>query len=369
MTTLLCACKKLELQLLKGKASSYTYNRPLGIDIELTNVCNLQCSWCDTQYYADKSQKKREIPFDKFQLIAPQLKGISRVMFCGGGETLTYKYAAEAVQLTKQFVPTVLMHSNGVLLKGKRAEKLAQSGLDELRVSIDGSDEETFRQIRGTALAPIVDNLKGFSRLADIPITTISVISKINWRSLLDVPDMLREVENVRTVCFQPVEVGFLGWDADQYHLNREELDQFKDTVLEKCERYGLMTNISDPDFDPLFFEPFEICGYPFYGYITLNYEGLIAPCCRLTNVVHMGDLKDKSFDEIWNGEAFRKLRDLMLEGNYPTYCHDRCNYRIKMNPEPASDVPGRLKFRKTGRDEEKGDADPNLMKIENSIS
>ena len=363
-TSLLCACKKVELRLLGQRASTHAYNKPLGLDIELTNVCNLQCSWCDTQYYADRSVKKREIPFEKFQVIAPKLKGINRVMFCGGGETLTYKHAAEAVALTKEYVPTVLMHSNGVLLKGKRAEKLAQSGLDELRISIDGADDATFRQIRGTDLTPILNNLKDFSGLCDIPITTISVISKTNWRSLLDVPDVLSQADNVRTICFQPVEVDFLGWDTENYHLKSEELEELKTTIRDKCARYGIETNIDDAEFDPLFSEPFKLCGYPFYGYVTLNYEGFMAPCCRLTNVVHMGDLKEQSFDAVWNGEAFQRLRRLMLEGEYPSYCHDRCHYRVEMQPEPSKESPGRLRYiPETAEGSEESEAE--LLQIE----
>ena len=364
-TSVLCACKKAELSLLRKYASSYSYHRPLGIDIELTNLCNLQCSWCDTQYYADKSVKQREIPFDKYKIIVPKLKGINRVMFCGGGESLTYKYAAEAVALTKEYVPHVQMHSNGVLLKGQRAEKLAQSGLDELRISIDGAEDETFRSIRGTALTPILENMCNFSKISDTPITTISVISKNNWRSLLDVPDVLRQVDNITTICFQPVEVDFLGWEAEDYYISRENLDELRDTVLEKCERYGLRTNIDAPEFDPLFFKPFEICEYPFFGYITLNYEGFVAPCCRLTNVAHMGDLKEQSFDEIWNGESFRTLREMMLEGT--SYCHSRCNYRVKMKSKPPEKTPGRLRYKEGQNKEKNGVAEEQLLEIDRS--
>ena len=347
-TSFTCACKKAELSLLGKRASGYAYNKPIGIDIELTNVCNLQCPWCDTQFYADKSVIKREIPWEQYQIIAPKLRGINRVMFCGGGETLTYKHAAEAVALTKRYVPTVLMHSNGTLLRGERAEKLARSGRDSLRISIDGSDDETFEEVRGTSLTKIIDNLKYFSSLCEVPISTVSVISKTNWRSLLNVPDVLREVDNVRQLYFQPVEVDFLAWEREKYFISESDWHEMRDTVVDKCHRYGLETNIDDPEFDPLFFKPFKICEYPFTGYITLNYEGMVAPCCRLTNVAHMGDLKTQSFEEVWNGEFFQQLRSMMIDGDYPSYCRDRCEYRVEMNDQPTAVTPGRTKWPQT---------------------
>ncbi len=77
-----------------------------------------------------------------------------------------------------------------------------------------------------------------------------------------------------------------------------------------------------------------------------------MAPCCRLTNVAHMGDLKEQDFEAVWNGEAFTQLRALMLKGEYPSYCHSRCNYRVEMKPQPSAQTPGRLK-----QGQRKGDA------------
>ena len=110
---------------------------------------------------------------------------------------------------------------------------------------------------------------------------------------------------------------------------------------------------------------PFKICEYPFTGYITLNYEGMVAPCCRLTNVVHMGDLKTQSFSEIWNGDFFKKLRSMMIEGEYPSYCHDRCNYRVEMQPEPAGETPGKLRARPEPQRQDEDCEEASLIQID----
>ena len=43
-----------------------------------------------------------------------KIRGLNRAMFTGGGEALTHKHAPEAIALTKKYVPTVILHSNGV---------------------------------------------------------------------------------------------------------------------------------------------------------------------------------------------------------------------------------------------------------------
>ena len=49
------------------------------------------------------------------------------------------------------------------------------------------------------------------------------------------------------------------------------------------------------------------------------------------------------SFEEVWNGKSFRELRDLMISGDYPSYCHDRCKYRVEMNSIPSEKSPGKF--------------------------
>lgn len=43
-----------------------------------------------------------------------------------------------------------------------------------------------------------------------------------------------------------------------------------------------------------------------------------------------MDKLRERSFSEIWNSDAYRAFRDQHVRGNYPGFC-DAC-YR----PEPA---------------------------------
>ena len=46
---------------------------------------------------------------------------------------------------------------------------------------------------------------------------------------LLNVPEILSEVENVRQLYFQPVEVEFLGWNRDDYFMTRDEMVEFQE--------------------------------------------------------------------------------------------------------------------------------------------
>jgi len=52
--------------------------------------------------------------------------------------------------------------------------------------------------------------------------------------------------------------------------------------------------------------------------YFFVSVTGKVVPCCW--NHVNMGNVKKESFDEIFNGEKYNKLRKMVLNGN-DKYC------------------------------------------------
>lgn len=51
-----------------------------------------------------------------------------------------------------------------------------------------------------------------------------------------------------------------------------------------------------------------------------IDVHGNVSTCCYNTRV-RMGNLLEQSFDDIWNGEAYRALRRLMMAGELPAWC------------------------------------------------
>jgi radical SAM protein with 4Fe4S-binding SPASM domain len=57
--------------------------------------------------------------------------------------------------------------------------------------------------------------------------------------------------------------------------------------------------------------------------YVKIDPDGLVYPCCASGGKLRLGNIKETPFPEIWNGEAYRELRDAMNTGNYPAPCRD----------------------------------------------
>jgi len=55
--------------------------------------------------------------------------------------------------------------------------------------------------------------------------------------------------------------------------------------------------------------------------YLKVTPEGDVFPCCRAPSVLQMGNIHEKSFEEIWNGATYQDFRDRMFNRNYHKVC------------------------------------------------
>jgi MoaA/NifB/PqqE/SkfB family radical SAM enzyme len=132
--------------------------------LEVTNRCNLRCRTCP-QFFG-MAEPFHDLSWERFLAITEQLPRLRRVVLHGIGEPLLNPDLGRMIRHLKGRGAYVLFNSNGLLLRGAKAHALAASGLDELRVSIDGGTPETYRTVRGVdGFDRILANLRRFTGL------------------------------------------------------------------------------------------------------------------------------------------------------------------------------------------------------------
>jgi radical SAM protein with 4Fe4S-binding SPASM domain len=128
--------------------------------VYLTNDCNLSCIHC---YMYSGKPKINELPKKEwFQIIAnAKENGIKAVTFTGG-EVLKYKDWFEIIKFTKEQDISVTVLTNGVLWDKEKIEK-SKKYIDEVQISLDGTNEELNSMIRGKGnFQKALDNVKLF---------------------------------------------------------------------------------------------------------------------------------------------------------------------------------------------------------------
>ena len=320
---------------------------PRVVFIEITNHCNLRCETCP-RTYLDR-EPLNTLSYEEFEYAANQFPEMKRVLLHGIGEPLINKQLPQMIRYLKVRNVEVLINSNGTLLTPAWQEKIVESGLDEYHCSVDGASDETYARIRGKDLLPKVKaGIQGLiqtrERLgSDTP--RISIWCVATQENLAELPDLVRLAARlgVPEVYLQRL-VFFAQEPGAQYGMAVNKLaifgktDAEQEEIIAECEslsaQLGVRLSASgarDPRSSlaaagPADYSPWQNCTRPWTtAYVTAN--GNCLPCCISPFATHnydsliMGNLFQQCFEEIWNGQAYRRFRAKFLSKNPHQAC------------------------------------------------
>lgn len=267
---------------------------PVRLHIQTISYCNAHCLFC--AYPAVAGTISHGIMEDAvYRKIIDeashyQPKRISLLLM---NEPLLDRKLPERIRYAKQRLggeTEVTITSNGSLLTPKIIDRLIDSGLDRIKISIQGLTKDTYEQIMGLnyertfqGINRLVDTLK--QRKASRPKVVLSMVNvghnedeirryKRHWR---------RKGIKATTVAFEN-KGGNIKEDIS--------LHPFGLQTMERCYR-------------------FNRCSY-------ILYNGDVIPCCAdWARTVVLGNVKEKSLREIWHGEKLNAIRNDFLAGNH----------------------------------------------------
>ena len=117
--------------------------------VEPTNECNLHCPLCPTG--AGKLKRpKGQMSFELYQSILSDLDGaLSRLMLYNYGEPFLHPRLLDMIAQAHQAEVYTRVSTNGlVFMRSITADDLIASGLDYVRVSLDGATDATYNVYR-----------------------------------------------------------------------------------------------------------------------------------------------------------------------------------------------------------------------------
>jgi MoaA/NifB/PqqE/SkfB family radical SAM enzyme len=278
-----------------------------------------------------------------FTRIVDQFPRIARVVLHGVGEPMMVPALPRMIRYLKGRGTYVLFNTNGTLLTRRKGKELIDSGLDELRVSIDAAEPQAFKQVRGRDMfGRIVRNVRAFratQRELAIEQPRVSLWLTGLKETVAQLGDFVRlahridvaEVYLQRLVYFpegqglaRPQSALFAGGDDEEGRLVRE--------AEALARSLGVSFNASGAT-DPAASltphneaQPWSPCRRPW----TLMYftaHGRAIPCCiapfsmRGYDSFTLGDATQQSLREIWNGPRYQAFRSALLSDKPPQAC------------------------------------------------
>lgn len=272
--------------------------------LDITRKCNLRCVMCPQS--RGLAPCPAEMPLDMFKAVVDDICGNHPLLkLYMSGEPLLHGNIFEMIDHACTRGCRTMIHTNATGLTSEVSERLLLSSLTFLSFSFDGCSAEVYERLRPPAKfeqvrANILRYLDLRRQLGRGPHTTIEIIH------LRDTDLLLQSfVEEWMATGVDDVRIApYLTW-------------------------HGLVDDrhVETPSETPLF----KPCAAPFRHGCILS-DGTVVPCCLDVNGrLPLGNVTRNRFEEIWSGNAYRRLRLQMLTGTFPADCIcERCDNTIR---------------------------------------
>ncbi|MBD3196147.1 MAG: radical SAM protein [Candidatus Lokiarchaeota archaeon] len=346
---------------------------PNSVTLELTQKCNLRCRMCyfwgETGLYIQKKQQKskpKEMSLDLIKTIINEFSSTKVLYSLFGGEPFLHSEIDEIIRLIKKSGGVIDTPTNGTMLK-KHATMLVETGFDALRVSLDGPEDINDQQRGKGSFKRALEGIRSVYKLREKKgsktprLSLIFTITPINYQSLeklfleelnLESIDWVTlQMQNYITEEMAEEYVSFLknefNIQSDVYcsslirdpsefdDIDIEELVRQINTITMKFDDLGINYLLEPPTFSKqnlnAYFnadwrnmeDQYRTCSAPWKA-LDITVDGDIAPC-HIYYDLKMGNLYEKSFNEIWNGEKYRRFRTYMKEHKFMSICPGCC--------------------------------------------
>ncbi len=318
--------------------------RPLDVKIKLVWTCNLRCGMCP--HWREPGEKPLAI--DAFMALVDDLAelGCRRIHLSGGEPTLRPDLEALVAHAAGRGL-RVAMTTNATRLDAARAQALVAAGLRQANVSIDAPDAAVHDLIRGVPGA-FDRAVAGFGHLRDVlpagRLRVNTVVSAANWEAM---PAMARYVRALGADRWNlmPMDEAF----PELRRLDAEEVRAWNARIGPAVWAAVQGTALLDG----------EAAAYPFgrtarevraastggyaggfyagrgclapFTHAYVDHLGRVSVCCMLPNAPVLGDLRERSFREIWEGAAYAALRRL---DRPPAAACEKCDHFLAANRE-----------------------------------
>ncbi len=256
---------------------------PVRLWVEPTSWCNLACSMCP-----NKDLDKKQKGYMDFGLFRKIIDEASRFVFdihlLHRGESLLHPDFFRMVRYARRAGIITRFHTNGTLLDEDNSRRLIESGLDQFAFSFDGYDAETYERIRVRAdFEKTVANIIRFLEIkkemgARRPVTILE---------LIDFPGLFRGEGKKKREAFL---ARFWGLPLDKIKVKNLHNWAGDKGAARPAGRYLPCTFL--------------------WQALIIFWDGSVLPCTQdFHGLYPVGNVRDSSLAEIWNGERMRELR------------------------------------------------------------
>ncbi len=283
--------------------SGKVWGSPMAASIEPTTSCNLRCPECPSGL-RQFSRATGNIKSDQGKIMIDKLaKTVGYINFYFQGEPLISPHFYDLVAHARRKKIYTSTSTNAHFLNAENCQKILDSGLNRLIISIDGTTQKTYEQYRKEgSLEKVIDGAKRMVKLRDeqkAPLFIIFqfLVVKPNEHQTNDVLELAKEI-GIDEVRFKTAQL----YDYKNGHELMPEQDKYSRYRLRKDGTYkvkGIQGNHC----------------WRMWSSSVITWDGDMVPCCFDKDAVHkMGNLVKRELKEIWHAPAYQNFRKQVLK-------------------------------------------------------
>jgi len=287
-------------------------NKMLLIDLETSNVCNLNCKYCFRDVYGTKEALKSELSLaERLRLIkeAKEL-GCETIKITGAGEPFADAGVWDMINYANKLGMWVMIFTNGALLNKEKIAELYKMNVS-LIVKCNSLDEKKedemvgrqgYAKKRNEVLQMLMD--AGFNKSKPTRLGRDLVITNINKEEVYESLKWCRK-NNIFPL-FRPLMPIGAAINVKEWEISKDELKQMYETARETDKKeFGIEYNLTLPYMGGVW------CRQLHYA-IYVNILGEAFPCTGSKKL--LGNFKQQTLREIWEGGEAKKIRNTPYE-------------------------------------------------------
>lgn len=307
---------------IKGALDGVVTAAPIRANVDLTNLCNHSCDYCEPAQFREQSINDRKHTLD-YSTALEVIRDLANmhcrmIHFSGGGEPLLHPRFGDLLANAKQLGMRTFVVTNGTYIRKWQAE--LRNCADHIRISLDASTAKQHIAIhKGHAndfveITSAIRDLCAGAERPEVGIGYVLTSQNCSRHSILGALELCRGI-GLDFIQFRPVSDGTLAW-GDEWH-DWEELSAW-------IRKFGSLAGepkvivSGSRDSDAFGQREFSQC-YAALTVAVISATGEVAACCDRRDIV-FGNVYHERLREIWQSGTHR-AKSQAIEPKLCTRC------------------------------------------------
>ena len=271
------------------------------IYIEITNDCNLNCSFC-----SKVNRKKGYMTIEEYKKILSKIKDYTNYIYLHvKGEPLLHPNIIQMIKLADKYNIKVNLTTNGTLFNKYAKELGSCKNLNKINFSLHSENKKE------NYLEEIFNNIKHFSPKTTIVYRLWTLENNVLDKKSTEIVNKINEYYNLSPETVEKIK--------------NEKNIKINSTIYVDKDNYFEWPNINNH----------KSCGYCFAlkTHIAILVDGTIVPCCLDSDgIINLGNIYDNSLEEIINSKKYQELQKSFQKRQPIELLCQSCTFKEKLN-------------------------------------